>query len=91
MIRDVLAKGLSPDGKMRGPEKHGNFPEHVHPNEGPNSGAHIQTHPPGRMQQLAMLLAPFSMEMSRPQKESATLSLHPRRRGTSPRRSIRFV
>lgn len=63
-IRDALAKGLSPDGKMRGPEKHGQFPEHVHPNEGPNTGAHIQTHPPGRVQQLAMLLAPFSMELS---------------------------
>jgi len=63
-IRDALAKGLSPDGKMRGPQQHGNYPEHVHPNQGPNSGAHIQTHPPGRLQQLAVLLAPFSMEMS---------------------------
>ncbi|HEU4506847.1 MAG TPA: RHS repeat-associated core domain-containing protein [Pyrinomonadaceae bacterium] len=62
--RDALAKGLSPDGKMRGPEKHPGYPEHVHPNQGPYTGSHIQTHPPGRLRQLASALAPFTMELS---------------------------
>jgi len=62
--RDALAKGLSPDGKMRGPEKHPGYPEHVHPNQGPYTDAHIQTAPPGRIKELASLLAPFTMEMS---------------------------
>jgi len=62
--RDALAKGLSPDGKMRGPEKHPGYPEHVHPNQGPHTDAHIQTAPPGKLNSLAMLLAPFTMEMA---------------------------
>ena len=62
--RDKLAQELSPDGKMRGPEKHPGYPEHVHPNQGPYSGAHIQNAPPGRLKELASLIAPFTMDMS---------------------------
>jgi hypothetical protein len=46
---------------MRGPEKHPGYPEHVHPNQG-RTDVHIQTSNPGK--ELAMILAPFTMEMS---------------------------
>lgn len=62
--RDALAKGLSGNGKMRGPEKHPGYPEHVHPDTGPHSGTHVQTAPPGRLAALGMLLAPQSITLS---------------------------
>ena len=47
--RNRLGKKLSADNSLRGPEKHGNYPEHVHPGgEGPYRGVHIQTARPGK-------------------------------------------
>jgi hypothetical protein len=40
--RDILAKHLFDDGKLRGPEKSPGYPEHVHPASGPYSDVHIQ-------------------------------------------------
>jgi RHS repeat-associated protein len=41
--RDAMAKQLSTDGKIRGPEKSPGHPEHVHPNEGPYTDVHVQS------------------------------------------------
>jgi hypothetical protein len=34
---------LSSNGKIRGPEKSGNLPEHYHPDSGPYEDVHVQT------------------------------------------------
>ena len=41
--RNALAKQLSPNGKLRGPEKSPGFPEHVHPAGGEFEDVHIET------------------------------------------------
>jgi RHS repeat-associated protein len=45
--RDALARALSEDKRLRGPERSPGYPEHVHPNAGPNTDVHIQTAAPG--------------------------------------------
>jgi RHS repeat-associated protein len=67
---EKVGRELSTDGQLRTKpdgtvwEKHGDYPEHVHPNQGPYTSAHVQNHPPGKLRELASLIAPFSMEMS---------------------------
>jgi hypothetical protein len=44
--RDQTARALSDDGRLRGPEQHGQYPPHFHPNDGPFVHTHVQdVHP----------------------------------------------
>src|SRR5439155_3457777 len=60
--RDALAKALSENGNLRGPEKHPGYPEHVHPDTGGFSDVHVQTAQPKAM--LAALFAPNFLSIS---------------------------
>ncbi|MGD9163025.1 MAG: RHS repeat-associated core domain-containing protein [Desulfobacteraceae bacterium] len=55
--RDALSKALSPDGKMRGPERSGGgYPEHTHPNTGKYKNVHIES--------ILSAIVPYSYAMS---------------------------
>jgi len=44
--RDRTASALADNGKVKGPEQHGQYPPHVHPDDGPFSDTHVQdVHP----------------------------------------------
>jgi len=68
--RDTLAKRLSTDKKLRGPEQSRGYPEHVHPNAGPYKDVHIQTKTAIYSAAIVSALLPYSSAVA--QNQNAT-------------------
>ncbi|HQR45834.1 MAG TPA: RHS repeat-associated core domain-containing protein [Thermoanaerobaculia bacterium] len=72
--RDAVARQLSTNGKARAIQRHGSFPDHVHPAEGPYVDVHIQTEADTKAAGLGKgflaIVAPFSSSIDANQDAS---------------------